>query len=98
MKIPNMLLATILVTGLTFFSNTAFSSGSKKMKDEESMLDKSVDVTKEAASDATRAVKKTARELDDKACEMVNGSLKCAGQKAEHAVENAKDKIKDATE
>ncbi len=95
MRIPSALFAALLITGFTFISTTVFSEDTKKT---ESTMNKVVEKTKEAAKDTGRAIKKGARKLDDKACTMIKGELKCAGQKAEHAVENLKDKVQDATE
>ncbi len=61
----------------------------------EQTLDKAVEETKEFGNDTARAVKKAGRDIEDKACEMVNGKLDCATKKIEHAAENAADKAKD---
>lgn len=37
------------------------------------------------------SVKKTGRAASDKACEMVDGKMKCAGKKMKHKMQNAKD-------
>lgn len=37
--------------------------------------------------------KKTYRAAKDKACETVNGKLKCVGKKLKHKAENAQDKV-----
>ena len=50
----------------------------------------------EVGNDSKRAVKKTARTVKDKTCEMINGKMECAAQKAKHAVQNGADKVEDA--
>lgn len=45
------------------------------------------------ANKATDQVKKGARKVQDKACEMVNGKMECAAQKAKHKVQNAADSV-----
>lgn len=52
----------------------------------------------EAAKDTGRAVKKSARKVKDKSCEMVNGKMECAAKKAKHSAKNVGDKIEDATD
>lgn len=52
--------------------------------------------TYEAANDTKRAMKKTARKLKDKTCEMVNGKMECVGKKIKHATQNTGDRIEDA--
>lgn len=44
-----------------------------------------------AANKTTDAVKKTVRDAQDKACEVVNGKVECAAKKAKHSVQNAAD-------
>ena len=56
------------------------------------------DKVEEAASDTGRAVKKSARKVKDKTCEMVNGKMECAAKKAKHSAKNMGDKIEDATD
>lgn len=41
------------------------------------------------------ATNKTVRKVEDKTCEMVNGKLECAGKKAKHKLQNAKDEAQD---
>ncbi len=52
----------------------------------------------EGAEDAGKNVKKGYRNVKDKACEMVNGKLECAGKKAMNKARNAKDEINDKTD
>lgn len=52
----------------------------------------------EVANDSKRAVKKGARIIKDKTCEMVDGKMKCVGKKIKHSVQNAGDKIEDAVD
>jgi hypothetical protein len=49
---------------------------------------------KQAGRDLSKGVKKTARKIDDKSCEMVNGKMDCAGQKLKHGAQNVGDDIK----
>lgn len=44
------------------------------------------------ANHAADSVKKTYRDAKDKACEMVNGKLECAGKKIKNKAKNLKDK------
>lgn len=52
----------------------------------------------EAGRDAKKEVKKGARAVQDKTCEMVNGKMQCLGKKAKHKMENAVDEVKDKTD
>lgn len=54
------------------------------------------ETAKEVANDSKRAVKSGARSVKDKTCELVNGKMECAAQKAKHAVQNGADKVEDA--
>lgn len=54
------------------------------------------ETAKEVANDSKRAVKSGARTVKDKTCEMINGKMECAVQKAKHAVQNGADKVEDA--
>lgn len=49
----------------------------------------------EGAEDAGKNTKQAFRGAKDKACEMVNGKLECAGKKALNKARNAKDEVKD---
>lgn len=49
----------------------------------------------EMAQDAGKNVKKGYRAAKDKACEMVNGKMECAGQKVKHGAQNAADEVSD---
>jgi len=49
----------------------------------------------EAAEDTAKGAKKMGRAASDKACEMVNGKLECAGKKMVNKAKNAKDEIID---
>lgn len=44
------------------------------------------------ANHAADSVKETYRDTKDKACEMVNGKLECAGKKMKNKAKNLKDK------
>lgn len=50
---------------------------------------------KEGAQDLNKGVKKNARALKDKTCELVNGKMECAGKKLKHKAENLGDEVKD---
>lgn len=52
----------------------------------------------EAAKDTKRAAKKAVRKAKDETCEMVDGKMKCMGQKMKHAAQNVGDKIEDAVD
>ncbi len=49
----------------------------------------------EGLEDAGKSMKKTGRDIKDKACEMINGKLECVGKKAANKLRNAKDELKD---
>lgn len=61
----------------------------------ESGYEKTKDATKEAYDDTKKASKKAYRAAKDKTCEMVNGKMECAAQKAGHKIQNAADEVKD---
>ena len=54
--------------------------------------------TKEAGRDMSRGAKKMGRSAKDKTCELVNGKMECAAQRAKHGVLNTTDKVEDAVE
>lgn len=51
-----------------------------------------------AARNTKTGVKKGARAIQDKTCEMINGKIQCLGKKMKHKIENATDDIKDKSE
>ncbi len=52
----------------------------------------------EMGSDTGRGAKKAWRGAKDKACDMVDGKMECAGQKAKHSIQNGVDKVEDAVD
>lgn len=52
----------------------------------------------EVGNDARRGAKNTVREVKDKTCEMVNGKMECAVQKAKHTIQKGADKVEDAVD
>lgn len=50
----------------------------------------------EVSNDTTRGAKEAWRGAKDKTCEMVNGKMECAGQKAKHSIQNGVDNVEDA--
>ncbi len=54
-----------------------------------------VEKTKEVAADTGKAVKKGARAVKDKTCEMINGKMECLAKKVKHKAQNAGDEISD---
>lgn len=52
----------------------------------------------ETMNDTRRGVQKAGRELKDKTCELMNGKMECALQKAKHTVQDVADKVEDALE
>lgn len=52
----------------------------------------------EASNDTKRAMKKGARKVKDKTCEMIDGKMKCMGKKIKHGAQNIGDKIEDAVD
>jgi hypothetical protein len=75
------LLAGSLAIGVAFSS----MAGAEGVKEE----------VQEVGRDTKKVAKKTARKVDDKTCEMVNGKMECAGKKVKHGVQNAGDEVKD---
>ena len=53
---------------------------------------------KETASDMGDSVNKMGRNIEEEACEMVNGKLECADEKLENTGKNIKDDVKDLSE
>lgn len=49
----------------------------------------------EAYQDTKKNTKQAYRNMKDKACEMVNGKMECAGQKLKNKAKNAADEVKD---
>jgi hypothetical protein len=78
-----MLMATLVGS---FTLNTAHADETVKEK------------VSEAGHDTKRAVKKGARKVKDETCEMVNGKMKCVGQKMKHSAQNVGDKVEDAVD
>lgn len=54
------------------------------------------ETAKEMANDSVRETKQAVRVIKDKTCEMINGKMECAVQKAKHAVQRGSDKVEDA--
>lgn len=52
----------------------------------------------EVGQDTKKVTKRTVRNVQDKACEMVNGKLECAKEKIKNKSKNAADEIKDKAE
>lgn len=50
---------------------------------------------KETATDVKKSVKKGAHRVQEKGCEMVNGKMKCLGDKLKNRGEEVKDEVKD---
>ena len=50
----------------------------------------------ETMNDTRRGVQKAGREIKDKTCQLMNGKLECALQKAKHTVEDVADSVEDA--
>lgn len=80
------------ITMAAFALSTAFAA--LPVRAEETLGEK----VEEGASDTGKAIKKSARNVKDKTCEMVNGKLECAGKKLKHRAKNAADEINDKAE
>lgn len=52
----------------------------------------------ETMNDTRRGVQKAGRDLKDKTCELMNGKVECAFQKAKHTVQDVADSVEDAFE
>jgi uncharacterized protein YjbJ (UPF0337 family) len=76
----------ILVLALSLMSINAFADETIESK------------AKELGNDTKRTVKKGARAVKDKTCEMVNGKMECAAQKVKHSMQNVGDKVEDAVD
>lgn len=79
----NVLVLSVALIGFSGFSNVVHAETTTGEK------------IQEGAEDAGKNVKKSYREAKDKACEMVNGKLECAGKRAMNKMRNAKDEAKD---
>lgn len=84
------MLKTISTLAMALALTGAFGIQSAKAEDS-----KAVDTVKEGASDVKKGAKKAGRKAKDATCEMVNGKMDCAAQKAGHKIENAADEVKD---
>ena len=80
-----MKLSLIYLTALALAIPISFASGEQSTGEKVSA----------EAREAKTAVKKTGRKIKDKTCEMVNGKLECAADKAKHGMQNAADKTSD---
>lgn len=50
----------------------------------------------ELGRDAIKEVKSGVRKIQDEACELVDGKVECAAQRAKHAAQNAADEVEDS--
>lgn len=50
----------------------------------------------EVGNDIKRGSKDASRKAKDETCELVNGKMECAGQKAKHSIQKGADKVEDA--
>lgn len=74
---------------LAFGAVGIFSTGCNK--------DKSVkQEMQEVGNDIERGTSKAIREIKDESCELINGKMQCAGQKAKHSVQDSTNKVEDA--
>lgn len=83
-----------LRTLFTAIATTALLGSYTVVHADETVKEKATEVK----NDTKRAVKKGARKVKDETCEMVNGKMKCAGQKMKHAAQNVGDKVEDAVD
>ncbi len=51
---------------------------------------------KELGRDTVKEVKSGVRKIQDEACELIDGKVECAAQKAKHRAQDAADEIKDS--
>jgi hypothetical protein len=87
LRVLTLSLSILSVSAAGLFAvNTAFADETVKEKAEE------------AANDTKRGIKKGARAVEDKACEMVNGKMECAAKKIKHSMQNGADKVEDAVD
>ena len=63
---------------------------------EEDRSEEAKEKMEEVGNDTARGGKKAWRGAKDKTCEMVNGKMECAGQKAKHSIQNGVDNVEDA--
>jgi ElaB/YqjD/DUF883 family membrane-anchored ribosome-binding protein len=83
-----------LILSLTFLTS-AVAFANDDDNDHKSTVENVKETTKEAYQDTKKVVKKGYRKAKDKTCEMINGKMECAVQKAKNAVKNVGDEIKD---
>lgn len=76
----------ILFLALSLMSSNSFADETVEEK------------AKELGNDTSRGVKKGARSVKDKTCELVDGKMKCATQKVKHSMQNVGDKVEDAVD
>jgi len=81
-KAMSFLMATAILGGFTLSAAHADDTVKEKAS--------------EAANDTKRGVKKGARAVQDKTCEMVNGKMECAAKKVKHSIQNGADNVEDA--
>lgn len=72
----------ILTIALLIFTTAVTLAEESVIEKGETVINRGVDKTKS-----------NYRSAKDKACEMVNGKMKCVGKKLKHKAENIKDKI-----
>lgn len=87
----NLVIVALMVLS---FASTAFSEGTVGQK-VEGAAERTGEAVHEVGSDTKKAVKKTWRKAKDATCEMVNGKMECAAQKAKHTLQNAGDEVSD---
>lgn len=75
---------TLLIVSSLIMASHAIANDSLKTK------------ASEAMNDTKRGVQKAGRAVKDKTCEMINGKMECAAQKAKHSIQNTADSVKDA--
>lgn len=82
----NLMKAFVLATALIGFNGIGFVAHAETTTG---------DKVQEGVEDAGKNTKKAYRDAKDKACEMVNGKMECAGKRAMNKARNAKDEVKD---
>lgn len=94
-KVHRRLFGLVLLAAITSFIGTGCNKQKEEVKQE---YNEAKQEMQEAGRDIKRGAQKATREIKDESCEMVNGKMECAAQKAKHSMQNTSDKVEDAVD
>lgn len=83
----------LMVSALCALSLSAFAGTDFEQKKE-----KAQEQTEETFNDMGRGLKKAGRSIKDETCELINGKMECAADKAKHSIQNGADNVEDAVD